>query len=772
MTNATRLRERLPRRIVRSSLRHPARVVGCWLLLIAAALPGALGLRIETSTDSVLDRESEAWAFYEQSKETFGGDELIVVALSNGEPFAVEVLEQTIRLTRRFEQIEGVRRVDSLASVPHIRGGEDGSLVLDAALESGIPESPEARAALLAALQRERLAPRSLLSDDGRVVALNVYLEAELERSFDAVIGDIEAVVEEVEENVAGVTARVSGVPIFRTQVNLRTGSEVMVFSLITVALIGVLFRILFGSLAATFVPLSIGGLTVWLILGAMGGLGVPLSLSTMILPSILLALACAYSTHLVFAMGRSAPGLSAVEEGDDAFRRRRGAEDVALPVVLSGLTTAIGFVAIAFVPIEAMREVGGLGALGTLLVTAAVTSLAPVMLDRWPPQVAGGAGERWFGGVGRRAILRLAARPGRVVLVALALGLVAALGLPRLSLQTDATRWFSKGSPVRDDYESIRRDLSGISPINVVITPVDDAQVTEPQALASIAALADHLRAIDDVGKVLSIADPLLSVHEVFDPTSRVIGSQALAEQYMLLLSSREPIWDLIEPGHRAANLLVRADDNGSDRLLALAEEAESWWAEHGADGFRARATGIMFEFARAQDLIARGQIQGVQFAVVCVGLLLLLIFRSAWLAGAALVANLLPILIAFGGMAWLAIPLDAGTVLVANLALGIAVDDTIHVVALYDEDPSLDRILRRVLPALATTTLAVGLGFSVLGFSEFAFTRNLGVLTAIIMVLCFFGDVLLLPCLIGLRPRSGSARESAAHESAAHER
>lgn len=761
MTNATRLRERLPRQIVRSSLRHPVRVAGLWLLLIVAALPGALGIRIETSTDSVLDREAEPWAFYEKSKEIFGGDELIVVALSNGEPFPIELLDQTIRLTRRFEQIEGVRRVDSLASVPHIRGGEDGSLVLDAALESGIPETPEARAALLAALQRERIAPRSLLSDDGRVVALNLYLEAELDRSFDAVIGDIEAVVQEV-EGVEGITARVSGVPIFRTQINLRTGSEVMTFSLITVVLIGILFRILFGSLAATLVPLSIGGLAVWLILGAMGGLGIPLSLQTMILPSILLALACAYSTHFVFAMGLSNTG-----EADDVSRRRRGAEDVALPVALSGLTTTIGFVAIAFVPIEALREVGGLGALGTLLVTAAVSSLAPVMLDRWPPQVAGGAGERWFGGAGRRLILRLAARPGRVVFVALALGAVAALGLPRLSLQTDATRWFSKGSPVRDDYDSIGRDLSGISPINVVITPEDDAQVTEPQVLASIAALADHLRAIEDVGKVLSIADPLLSVHEVFDPTSPAIGSQALAEQYMLLLSSREPIWDLIEPGHRAANLLVRADDNGSDRLLALAEEAESWWAEHGADGFRARATGIMFEFARAQDLIARGQIQGVEFAVLCVGLLLLLIFRSVWLAGTALVANLVPILIAFGGMAWLGIPLDAGTVLVANLALGIAVDDTIHVVALYDEQPSLDRTLRRVLPALATTTLAVGLGFSVLGFSEFAFTRNLGVLTAIIMVLCFLGDVLLLPCLIGLRSRPGSDQKSAAEGS-----
>ncbi|MHA7839830.1 MAG: efflux RND transporter permease subunit, partial [bacterium] len=527
MAETNRLRERLPRRLVGASLRHPARVLCIWLLLAGLALPGALALRIETSTDSVLDRASEPWSFYEESKEIFGGDELIVVALSGEEPFGVDLLEETIRLTGVLEEIEGVRRVDSLATVPHIRGGADGSLVLDAALESGIPESPEAREALLSALLEERIAPRSLISDDGRVVALNLYLDAEIEGSFDALIGEIESAV----EASGDIRARVSGVPIFRTQINLRTGSEVATFSVVTLLLIGLLFRMLFGSLPATFVPLSIGVLGGWLILGAMGGLGIPLSLSTMILPSILLALGCAYSTHFVFAMG----------QGRDASQRRKAAEDVALPVVLSGLTTAIGFVAIAFVPIEAMRQVGGLGALGTLLITAAVSTLAPPILDRWPARIDRGLGERWIGARVRPAILRLASRPGRVAGVALVIGAAFGIALPGLGLQTDATRWFSEGSEVRDAYDGIRRDLSGISPINVVITPTGQRTVTEPDVVESLTALSEHLRQQNDVGKVLSIADSLLSVHEVFDPASSSIESRRVAEQYMLLLASRE---------------------------------------------------------------------------------------------------------------------------------------------------------------------------------------------------------------------------------------
>jgi len=338
------------------------------------------------------------------------------------------------------------------------------------------------------------------------------------------------------------------------------------------------------------------------------------------------------------------------------------------------------------------------------------------------------------------------------VVALGLAMGVVGALGLPRLSLETDATKWFYKGSEVRDAYDGIRHDLSGISPINIVIEGEEGRFITEPDVVRALDELSQFLRTHKDVGKVLSIADPLLSTHQAFDPGSTTIASMEISEQYMLLLSSEEQIWDFIEPGHQRANVLVRVNDNGSDRLLAVAEEAERWWAQNGIRGFDARATGIMYEFARAENRIAEGQILGVQLAILCIGLLLLFIFRSWKLAGAALIANVVPMLIAFGGMAWLGIPLDAGTVLVANLALGIAVDDTIHFATVYQEKPTLDSTLQEVLPALASTTLAVGAGFCVLGFSEFAFTRNLGLLTALIMVLCFLADVLLLPSLLRL--------------------
>ena len=92
------------------------------------------------------------------------------------------------------------------------------------------------------------------------------------------------------------------------------------------------------------------------------------------------------------------------------------------------------------------------------------------------------------------------------------------------------------------------------------------------------------------------------------------------------------------------------------------------------------------------------------------------------------------------------------------SNPTVIVAVDDTIHTVTGYyrgrelGEPPAqaLLRAFRRVLPPVVYTTIVIALGFAVLGLSSFTFTRNLGLLTAGIMVLCLLADLLLLPALL----------------------
>ena len=131
------------------------------------------------------------------------------------------------------------------------------------------------------------------------------------------------------------------------------------------------------------------------------------------------------------------------------------------------------------------------------------------------------------------------------------------------------------------------------------------------------------------------------------------------------------------------------------------------------------------MFEFARAEEEISWGQIKGLSLALAAIGVVLLAVFRDPSVAAIALVPNLVPLVVIFGVMGVLGVPLDAGTVCLGSLALGIAVDDTIHVVSGFqqyrklggDAAACVESSFRKVLPALVYTTVIVATGFSVLG-------------------------------------------------------
>lgn len=749
-------RGRLPRWLVRMAVTRPHRTLLAWALVLVVAGIGIARLRVDTTTDSVLDRSSEAWSYYQSSQARFGGDEIVVVALEGREPFDPAVLKEVRRLTRVYAALPGVRRVDSLASVPLIQVRGDGTLVLDGAVEKGVPETPAGLRRLAEKVSADRIAPRSLVSDDGRVFAVNVVLA----QDFD---GDYDGLVAAIRDALPATGARMSGVPVFRSAANARTRKEILLFVPLTLLAIAALLVLVFRSLRAAAIAVAVGAVGSLVMAGTMGLAGVSISLITMILPSVILALGCSYVMHVLAA----ANGAADPEDLQGALL------PVALPVALSGLTTAIGFAVIGAVRIEEVRNVGAFGSAGVLALTAAALTVAPAALRLWPLPASRARGSRFAAGPLRHALHHLAWR--RSGLVLLGTGVLLAgfgVGLLRLRVETDATRWFPRGNEVREDYETIRAELSGISPVNVVLESQDGEPLTDPAVLRAVDGLTAHLESLPDVGKAVSIADPLRQIHGSFTGNAALPlpDSRALAEQYLLLLESVDPIHDLITGDRQAANVVVRADNNGSRPLLAIGKEAARWWREHGVPGVRTRATGIMYEFARAEDEIAMGQIRGLALAGVAIGLILLAALRRAKLAALALVPNVVPIVMVFGFMGLAGVPLDAGTVIVGSLALGIAVDDTIHLVSAFQEGyeggenplAALDTALARVLHAVVLTTLAVALGFGLLGLSQFTFTRNLGLLVAGTMGVCLLADLILLPALLGrLQPTSSPSRK-----------
>ena len=730
--------------LVALSVRRPRFVLIFWIVSGIVSVPGIVSLRIETATESVLDRSSEAWRFYNASEQMFGSDEFIVVALP-ARGFDDAAVGAVIRqLTNQFEELPGVRRVDSLASVPLIRSRPGGAVDLSPAIQHRVPNETTPTIAGEADLAHDRLSARSLISEDGRTMAINILPDMLNPAGFNRLLTGVRAAAE-------GMEARISGVPVFRLETSHRTAREVATFVPATVMLMALLQWLIFRSLLPVLVSLGTSGLGTLMVVGTMGFLDVPLTIATMILPSVLLAIGCAYSIHLVSEAGDA-------RTTEELYGR---ALAVSRPLALAGLTTSIGFAASAVVPIDAVREIGAYGALGCFLLFMIVVTGGTAILALTVPHTTRNVLAGWISRVAAPALVQLAVRRSRLVIAFWAVTLAClAIGLARINVETDVTLWFPKTGVVRADYEDIRSRLSGISPLNVVISATAEHNVTSSEAVAAIDALASHIETLPDVGKVLSVADPLRQLHGGFlgDRTQPLPAKPAEIAQYLLLLESVEQLGDVLDPSERAANVLIRANNNGSEHLLSIANEVQRWWEQNGIVGFDARTTGIMFEFARAQHEIAFGQLEGLVWDIATISLVLLVVFRRLRVLVIAMIPNLVPVAGAFGVIGLAQIPLDAGTVLVGTLAVGIAVDETIHFLhAFYEQrslgstsEVALDCAMGRVLPALTFTTTAVAIGFLVLAASDFVFTRNLGILTAGVMLVGIASNATLLPALL----------------------
>ena len=722
------------------------RVLGTWLAALAIATFGIGRLALETNANSTLERSGAEWAFYQESMDEFGNDQVVVVALEGVEAYSPELLRRIDDLTNEFSGIPGVHRVDSLASVPAIRVDAEGSVVLDPALERELLEYEDAGAKVAANVVGDRILRRSLVSTDGHVFALNVVPE----RQADDLLPEL---YRGVLSYLPSGSVWISGVPVVTTEAMRLIEREILLFVPITLIVIGAFLILVFKSPAAAAISLLTSGTGTWILLGVMGALGVPLAVTTIIVPSVILALGCSYVMHL----------LSAAAGHRTPAEISRALEPVLFPIFLSGVTTSIGFTALALVRIEAIRNVGAFGSLGVLTVLIATLTAVPAFLCLFPLPEHASPLTRWIrGGLRRRLEIWVTDRR-EVVLGLWGLGtLVLAVGLSQVVVETDATRWFARGHEVREAYEEIRARLSGISPMNVVVQSQGETKVTDPAVLEAIDRLTSYLESLPEVGKAVSFADPLRQLHGRLsdEPGDPLPGDATLISQYLLLLESVEQMGDLLSFDRSSASVALRVDDNSSRALLALAEAAEKWWTENGDARFHAQATGIMFEFARTQDEIAWGQIRGISFSIASIAIVLLLTFRSLRMAGLAIIPNIAPLMAVFGFMGLWGIPLDAGTVMMGSLAIGIAVDDAMHVVSGFvrenqagaDAPSALGRSLDRTLPALVFSTIAIGLGFVTLGLSEFAFIRNFGLLTAAIMVLCLLANVTLLPALLSV--------------------
>ncbi|MAG30062.1 MAG: hypothetical protein CL908_04110 [Deltaproteobacteria bacterium] len=748
------------------------------LTLLAAAgifdpIRGVARIRIDPSLNEMLPAEDPARRFYAELVERFGSDDVVVVSFRSDSLFSPAGLASLVRATRAIEDAEGVHRVEGLANALRMRAIE-GDVEISGYLED-LPSTQAEATRLRADVLADPLRAGTFVSQAGDATALLVTFERIAEDVFLAKSLDL-GVLEAARAAAPEMEVVLAGTPHVKAAVGRLLSRELARMVPIVLLLMSILSCAFFGSLRMGMVPVAAVLLGLVWTLGVMGWVGHDLNIVTTLIPPLVLALGFAYATHVVASFqtvgeaGEPTPAAPGVERARAALAR------VAFPVLFTALTTAAGFLSLLANDLDVIRDFGIFAALSTVATLLAALTLAPCLLvsGRGEPAACGDAGLETSRGDGPRGLptrrrwlderleglARFDVRHATPILLAAGVaGLLALAASTRIEVNLPVIENFARDTAIRQAYGEVDRLYGGANQFYVMLRAEERGAFEQPQALREVARLQQWLALQPEIGGTTSVVQYIEVLNEALGPeeipTRRIPDSANLVAQ-LLLFGANEELDVLIDRAHRVITVLVRSTATETREFDQLAKRIDARLAAL-PEGITGHTTGNAILLARAADRISRGQAASLLAAGAMIGLLLIGYFRSLRLGLLALIPNMLPVLLYFGLLGATGTTLNNSTALMGSIVLGIAVDDTLHMLVEYrrglrtngDAEEALRHALMHVGRAITCTTLAVCLGLLVVGGSELRNQAEFGLLGAATLAIAWLVDVTVTPAL-----------------------
>jgi hypothetical protein len=580
------------------------------------------------------------------------------------------------------------------------------------------------------------------------------FLDSRLEERIQAILAA---------EAAPGVRFHVAGRPHLKHAVYHGMLRDLRVLVPTALAVLALVLWVSFGTRRSVVLPLGVVALAILWTYGAIAFLERPLSILTTMLGPMLISVGCVYGVHVVGRYEEEAEVAS-----DPHAAALATLEHVRLPVLVSGATTLIGFGANLLTDVPAVFELGAFSLLGVASMTLLTAIGIPALLALLPLREAGSrlALASRIGAFLDRRLIALSrfvvSHAGALVAAFAAVTLTSACLIPRIVIDTDYLSFFDEDKPVRRDFDTVNRLLSGAIPLFVALDGGAPGAFREPEALHALERLQTAADGAPHVTRTLSVVDTVRVMNRALerdDPASERIPDTRTEVAELLFLAPKGHLQSFVNVDHRRANLWVRTGAVGSEAVREVERALEAAVAQAGfPPAVTSAVTGNALLLARSADGIAESQPQTVGLAALVIFGLVWASLRSLKLGVVAMIPNLVPVIVYFGMLGAGVAPLSLPTSLIGSVALGITIDDTVHTLARYREERRLglgpeaavQETARFVGRAVLITAAMLALGFAVMGLSDFAKVQEFGWLSAATLTVCLLTDVLLLGALL----------------------
>ncbi|MBF0238196.1 MAG: MMPL family transporter [SAR324 cluster bacterium] len=521
------------------------------------------------------------------------------------------------------------------------------------------------------------------------------------------------------------------------------------------------------GSLALSFrsargvlIPLTVIALGMIWTFGIFSIVGENLNPVTMVLPPLLI---CVGSAYVIFTVNQFYQEIKAGHNTDRRSLLDHTVAHVTVPLFVTALTTVAGFAALIASPIPAIKSMGLYACIGVVIIIALSLTLVPALLSLMNIPVYK---ERDLKPGKLDKVLNFMAHfvgnyPKHLLAMWIGIGALGLVGVTWIEVNSEGGA-FPADTPIMQDLKLIEDQLAGTNSLRLVFQNDADPHQLKTAAMMRKLDVLKHMLMEPDpespilkidglrIDKVYTLTEYLKLRYPDFDElTDR--GVERFIEQ---LRANKGP--KFISDNNELLQLTVRLQTSGSTAFLQLRSHLEKVLPEM-FPGFTIRYTGGGVLASESADNIARSQVSSMILALTIIFVILSAMFMSVKMGVLALYPNIVPILVFFGVLGWLSIPLGVTISVIAAIALGIGVDDTIHYLAHFNENVKKMRnereaslfTLRQVGRPATYTTVSLCLGFGVFMMSEMETQVLFGALVCFTLLVCWMADMNFTPAI-----------------------
>ncbi len=784
-------------------------VVALMIVLALGAVRQLPNLRIDMSDEGFLHPSDPILKTYNDFRDQFGRDDLVVLAIESDQVFSQEFLKKLKKLHETLEaKVPHLDDITSMVNARNTTGVQDGIVVED--LLEKWPQGEEGLVALKKRVLANPLYIDRLVSADGRSTTIIIQTDAyaapkesgdELMEGFDdgepmdpgtegremagQAAEDERAYLSEMQRGAVVMATKkiaakfqaddfkihLAGSPVVTNTVKKTMREDMMLFLRLAVLTIAVCLFLMFRRISGVFYPLLVVILALVSTLATMASLGVPIKMPTMILPSFILAVGVGDSVHVLAIFYQN---LKKMNDKRQALIKAMGHSGLA--IVMTSLTTAAGLASFFGAKIAPVADLGMFASFGVMLALLYSIVFLPALLAVTPIKAKKGAKDTQTDDAEFPAgpmtkimdgITDFATSKSKAILLGTVVLLVFSFaGISRLGFSHDLLSWLPQNMPVKKSTSWIDKSLNGSVTLELVLDTGRENGLYDPKVLNSMDELAQRLQAEDSVikvGKVMSVVDVIKEIHQALNenrPEFYAIPQDAkLIPQEFLLFenSGSDDLEDVVDSRFQLARITIKVPWQDAMKYVPFIDKVDALTQEVFADNIKTEMTGIMALFGRIIYAAIHSAAQSYMIAAGVISVMMILLVGSWRLGLASMLPNLMPIIVVLGFMGWAGIPLDMFTMLIGSIAIGIAVDDTVHFVYNFrryfaqsgDAVLAVRNTLHTAGRAMLTTTVVLSLGFFIFMFASMSNLYNFGMLTGLALILALAADFLVAPAL-----------------------